>query len=81
LKSKGRGPQTQTDALANGAGDQSAAGRAGGAGIQDRLVDLPRVAALIENLTGVRYHPGHVWRLLGASGFSAKGRSAARQFP
>jgi hypothetical protein len=24
------------------------------------------VAVLIERLTGVRYHPAHVWRLLGA---------------
>ncbi|MBM3789484.1 MAG: winged helix-turn-helix domain-containing protein [Acidobacteria bacterium] len=27
---------------------------------------MPRVARLIERLTGVSYHPGHVWRLLGA---------------
>ena len=26
----------------------------------------------IEDLTGVGYHPGHVWRLLGASGFSCQ---------
>jgi hypothetical protein len=24
------------------------------------------VAKLIERLTGVRYHPGHVWKILGA---------------
>ena len=30
------------------------------------LWTLPRVAKLIERLTGVRYHPGHVWKLLGA---------------
>ena len=29
------------------------------------LWTLPRVAALIERLTGVRYHPGHVWKILG----------------
>jgi transposase len=25
---------------------------------------LPRVAEVIERVTGVRYHPGHVWRIL-----------------
>lgn len=30
------------------------------------LWTLPRVARLIKRLTGVQYHPGHVWRLLGA---------------
>jgi transposase len=30
------------------------------------------VAALIEQLTGVRYHPGHVWRLMGSLGFSCQ---------
>jgi transposase len=29
------------------------------------LWTLPRVAALIERLTGVHYHPGHVWKILG----------------
>lgn len=41
-------------------------------GYKTALWTLPRVAALIEELTGVRYHPGHVWRLLGASGFSCQ---------
>ena len=41
-------------------------------GYQTQLWTLPRVAALIEKLTGVRYHPGHVWRLLGALGFSCQ---------
>jgi len=36
------------------------------------LWTLPRVASLIQDLTGVGYHPGHVWRLLGASGFSCQ---------
>jgi len=30
------------------------------------LWTLPRVATVIERLTGVRYHPGHVWKILGA---------------
>ena len=41
-------------------------------GYKTNLWTLPRVAALIEDLTGVRYHPGHVWRLLGACGFSCQ---------
>jgi len=30
------------------------------------LWTLPRVAMVIERVTGVRYHPGHVWKILGA---------------
>lgn len=41
-------------------------------GYKTALWTLPRVAGLIEDLTGIRYHPGHVWRLLGASGFSCQ---------
>lgn len=33
---------------------------------------LPRVAKLIEERTGQRYHPGHVWRLLRGLGFSCQ---------
>lgn len=35
-------------------------------GFRTSLWTLPRVARLITRLTGVQYHPGHVWRLLGA---------------
>lgn len=41
-------------------------------GYKTHLWTLPRVAVLIEELSGVRYHPGHVWRLLGALGFSCQ---------
>jgi Transposase and inactivated derivatives len=41
-------------------------------GYKTALWTLPRVASLIEDLTGVGYHPGHVWRLLGASGFNCQ---------
>src|ERR1700689_1643350 len=41
-------------------------------GYKTNLWTLPRVALLIKDLTGVGYHPGHVWRLLGASGFSCQ---------
>ena len=30
------------------------------------LWTLPRVAEVIERVTGVKYHPGHVWKVLGA---------------
>jgi transposase len=41
-------------------------------GYKTQLWTLPRVAALIESLTGIRYHPGHVWRILGNLGFSCQ---------
>ena len=34
-------------------------------GFRTNLWTLPRVARVIKQLTGVQYHPGHVWRLLG----------------
>ena len=41
-------------------------------GYKTQLWTLPRVAGLIEDLSGVRYHPGHVWRVLGSLGFSCQ---------
>lgn len=41
-------------------------------GYKTQLWTLPRVAALIKSLTGIRYHPGHVWRILGDLGFSCQ---------
>jgi transposase len=41
-------------------------------GYNTDLWTLPRVSMLIEEMTGVRYHPGHVWRLLDSSGFSCQ---------
>jgi transposase len=35
-------------------------------GFSADLWTLPRVAIVIERLTGVHYHPGHVWKILGA---------------
>ncbi len=35
-------------------------------GFDTDLWTLPRVAHVITRLTGVRYHPGHVWKVLGA---------------
>jgi len=34
-------------------------------GFNADLWTLPRVAVVIERVTGVRYHPGHVWKILG----------------
>jgi len=33
-------------------------------GYSSDLRTLPRVARVIESTTAVRYHPGHVWRIL-----------------
>ena len=42
------------------------------AGHRTELWTLPRVSWRIEEITGVSYHPGHVWRLLGSLGFSCQ---------
>ncbi|NWF84420.1 MAG: winged helix-turn-helix domain-containing protein [Bryobacteraceae bacterium] len=39
-------------------------------GFDTDLWTLPRVALVIERLTGVHYHPGHVWKILGAMDWS-----------
>ncbi len=39
-------------------------------GFATDLWTLPRVATVIERLTGVTYHPGHVWRVLRALGWT-----------
>jgi transposase len=39
-------------------------------GFATDLWTLPRVAELIERLTDVRHHPGHVWRVLVGLGWS-----------
>jgi transposase len=39
-------------------------------GFDTDLWTLGRIAAVIEQLTGVRHHPGHVWRLLRRLGWS-----------
>src|SRR5216683_1965164 len=42
----------------------------GAHGFATELWTLPRVATLIERLTDVRYHPGHVWYILRRLGWS-----------
>jgi transposase len=39
-------------------------------GYATELWTLPRVAELIHRITGVRYHPGHVWRVMHQLGWS-----------
>ena len=39
-------------------------------GFGTELWTLPRVATLLERVTGVRYHRGHVWKILGAMQWS-----------
>jgi transposase len=41
-------------------------------GYRTNLWTLPRVTLLIKDLTGVTYHPGHVWHLLRALDFSCQ---------
>lgn len=41
-------------------------------GFATDLWTLPRVATVIERLTGVRFHPGHVWYLLRALNWSVQ---------
>ena len=47
-------------------------------GFSTEVWTLPRVATVIERLTGVVHHPGHVWRVLRGLGWSIQrpGRQA-----
>jgi transposase len=50
-------------------------------GFLNDLWTLPRVAELIHRQSGVRLHPGHVWRVLGRMGWSVQrpaGKAAQR---
>jgi transposase len=40
------------------------------AGFSTDIWTLPRMSAVIERQTGVRYHPGHVWRVVRQLGWS-----------
>lgn len=42
------------------------------AGFRNDLWTCPRVAQVIERRFGVRYHPAHVWKLLGKLGWSCQ---------
>jgi transposase len=39
-------------------------------GFATEIWTLPRITELIATLTGVTYHPGHVWRIMGQLGWS-----------
>jgi transposase len=39
-------------------------------GFPTNLWTLKRIAMVIERITGVRFHPGHVWKILGEIGWS-----------
>ena len=39
-------------------------------GHENELWTLPRVTEVIREITGIRYHPGHVWRVLRQLGWS-----------
>lgn len=41
-------------------------------GFRADLWTLPRVATLIERITGEKFHPGHVWKILGALDWSVQ---------
>ena len=46
--------------------------RAQAHGFLTDLWTLPRIAAVLEREAGVRIHPGHLWRVLGAMGWSVQ---------
>lgn len=52
-------------------------------GFETDLWTLARIAQVIEGTTGVRYHPGHVWRILRSLGWSRQkpARQAAERDP
>jgi transposase len=52
-------------------------------GFRNELWTLERVAAVIKRVTGVGYHPGHVWRILRQLGWSRQkpSRWAAERDP
>ena len=41
-------------------------------GFSAELWTLPRVATVVERVTGVRYHPGHIWKILGSMNWTAQ---------
>jgi transposase len=55
-----------------------------GLGYETSLWTAPRVADLIERECGIRYHPGHVWKILRQMGWSCQrpaGRASERDEP
>ena len=71
LRSAGRlGRKPQLDADQLGQVDEALRLGPRAHGFNTELWTLPRAASVIKRLTGVEYHPGHVWRVLRAMGWS-----------
>jgi transposase len=66
----GRTPRVSADQLAEVEQVLLAGARA--SGFANDLWTLPRIAQVIQQRTGVVHHPGHVWRLLRALGWSVQ---------
>ena len=79
LKAAGRaGRQPRLGAAELAKVDQALRAGPGAHGFATDVWTLPRVATVIKRLTGVGHHPGHVWRVLRALGWSLQrpGRQA-----
>lgn len=73
IASKGKaGRKPKLDARAAGRITEALLAGPRAQGYKTDLWTLPRVGHLIEKLTTVRYHAGHVWRVLGKLGFSCQ---------
>jgi len=73
LKSKGlAGPKPRLDIQQRGEITAALIQGPEAQGYRTNLWTLPRVARLIKGMTGVGYHPGHVWYLLRSFGFSCQ---------
>ena len=73
LKGAGRaGRKPRLDRAALGRVEQTLLQGAAAHGFGTDLWTLPRVATVIKRLTGVRFHPGHVWYLLRALNWSVQ---------
>lgn len=71
LKGAGRaGRKPQLDAAQLGVVERALRAGPLAQGFTTDLWTLPRVAELIKQLTGIRHHPGHVWRVLRGLGWS-----------
>lgn len=71
LKGAGRaGRKPRLDARQLKAVDKALRKGARAHGFNTDLWTLKRIAKAIEDITGVAYHPGHVWRILGQLGWS-----------
>lgn len=60
----GRRPKLDDEQLALARVDEALRQGARAHSFGTELWTLPRIATVIERVTGVRYHPGHVWKIL-----------------